>query len=462
MEKYQKLFLNRVSKTINEWIGNEYVKEETIYQFLHTVKGTAASIGLGEISEEAAKSLESLTEDGEGSFAKGEWEPLLNFLIRIQPDEKEAKLETEIIEKVTDNEKLLLVIDDDITMVQYLKDNLEREGYMVLAAVTSEKAMKLFYDHKPDCILLDVHLPDQNGFELLETLLETSRSYFIPIILLSSDNNPETRIKGYEKGAVDFIGKPVSLKELVVRLENRLKYKELVSNAILIDELTGAFNRKFFNIELNRYLFELKRTKDVLSLVVLDLDHFKHVNDTFGHHNGDLVLKGFAQFIMANKRNSDYLIRYGGEEFILLLPHTKQIDGKVFVDRLLKDFFAVLFQTEEGKSFSVTFSAGVVEINNPDVHIEDYVKRADEALYNAKEQGRNQVQIYEETVKRPTVNKTIQIAVIDDDPVVHELVKDRLESLTLGTIAIEVKSFREGEAFFNSNWHKQSELPPVK
>lgn len=457
MQKYQKLFLDRMTKTLNQWKDKGFVEESTLYRFLHTVKGTAASIGLTEISVEAEKKLEQIEETGDRILLNADWQLIIQFLLNFKGENSEVALEKEDIEKLTENEKLILLIDDDITMVNYLKENFEKCGYMVLAAVSGEKALKLFYDHKPDCILLNIHLPDQNGFEILETILEKAHSYFIPIILLSSDDKKETRMKGYRQGAVDFIAKPFDFDELKVRLENRIKYKELVSNAVLIDELTGAFNRKFFKMELNRYLFELNRTKESLSLVVIDLDHFKKVNDSYGHNIGDIVLKGFSQFILANKRTSDYLIRYGGEEFILLLPHTKKDDARTFVNRLLEDFSVVSFQSEEGKSFNVTFSAGIVEVENPEVHLEEYVKRADIALYNAKDQGRNQVCLYVGNGKTPPTDKNnIHIAVIDDDAVVHELIKDRLSKLSFGNIQVDLKSFREGESFFASDWHKQN------
>ncbi|RXJ01913.1 response regulator [Anaerobacillus alkaliphilus] len=455
MEKYQKLFLDRMKKTFKQWEEKGFVEEASLYRFLHTVKGTAASIGLVEISNEAEKRMVNLDEHGERQWTQEEWKSLLVFLADVELEEKAGvQLETEDVEKVTENEKLILVVDDDITMVNYLKENLENQGYMVLAAVTGEKALQLFYDHKPDCILLDLHLPDQNGLELLETILGKSHSYFIPIIIISSDDRKETRIKGYEIGAVDFLAKPFAFDELKARIENRIRYKELISNAVLLDELTGAFNRKFFNMELNRYLYELNRRKDILSLVILDLDHFKRVNDTYGHNIGDVVLRGFAQFIMANKRSSDYLIRYGGEEFILLLPHTKREDAEIFINRLLADFAAVSFPTDKG-SLSITFSAGIVEVENPNIPIEDYVKMADQALYQAKDLGRNQVIVYEDTVNETTSHKVIRIAVIDDDPVVHQLVNDRLGKLSFGNIEVDIKSYREGESFFQSKWHNQ-------
>lgn len=454
MDKYQNLFRERMNKTLRQWHEKGFVEEGTLYRFLHTVKGTAASIGLTDFSSIAEQKLEILDESNDRNWSNEEWQTFLQFLsmdIKNDIDFKEEK-----VEKVLENEKLILLVDDDITMVSYLKEMLENEGYMVLAALTAEKALKLFYDQKPDCILLDIHLPDQNGLELLETILEKSQTYFIPIILLSSKDNKDVRMSGYRKGAVDFISKPFDFDELFVRIENRIKYKEIVSNAVLIDELTGAFNRKFFKMELNRYLFELSRTKESLSIVVIDLDHFKNVNDSYGHLVGDSVLKGFSQYVMKNKRQSDYLIRYGGEEFILLLPHTQKDEAKLFVDRLLKGFSVIDFFNEEGQTFHVTFSAGVVQVDNPNIHIEEYVKRADTALYEAKQNGRNQVLIYEENRVVSVAQSFIHIGVIDDDPVVHALISDRLSKLSYGNIAINLKSFREGETFFESEWHKQN------
>lgn len=375
---------------------------------------------------------------------------------KILKQSEEKGLVEETLEKVTENEKLVLLVDNDITMVNILKEHLEKQEYMVLAALTAQKALKLFYDQKPDCIILDVHMSDQDGFELLDSLMVKSKENFVPIILISSDNKKETRLKGYRRGAVDFITKPFDLDELTVRLANRIEFKDMVNNAVLIDELTGAYNRKFFKMGLSRYLFELNRSKASLSIVIMDLDHFKKVNDTYGHLVGDIILKDFAQFMLKNKCQSDYLIRYGGEEFLLLLPHTNKDDAKVFVDRLLKEFADIRFISEEGTFFLVTFSAGVVEIDNPKIHLEEYVKQADIALYNAKEKGRNQVCIYERTRTTVVKDNYIRVAIIDDNPVVHELVTDCLSKLSFQNWNVDIKSFYECSSFFVSDWHKQT------
>ncbi len=456
MEKYQKMFFERMKKTLNQWELKDFVEEGHIYRFLHTVKGTAASIGLVDISKEAEKKIEQVNETESRPWGKDEWQPFLQFIFAKDTKNEEVQREEEKIEKITENEKLILLVDEDITTVNALKANLEKEGYMVLAALSANKALKLFYDQKPDCILLGIGLQGENGFELLDTLFEKSQAYLIPIILLSSEDKRETRLRGYKRGAADYLVKPFEFDELLVRVENRIKFKEMASNAVLIDELTGAFNRKFFKMELSRYLYELTRKKNALTLVVIDLDDFKKVNDQHGHVVGDIVLSGFSQCILKNKRSSDYLIRYGGEEFILLLPHTKKEEAKIFVERLLKEFSAISFLSEQGESFSVTFSAGVVEVDNPSTEIEEYVKQADTALYDAKNNGRNQVCIYDQNHGVPVAKKNaIHIAVIDDSAVVHELVKDRLSKLSFGKTDIDLQSFRDGETFFASPWHKQ-------
>jgi two-component system cell cycle response regulator len=456
MEKYQKLFLDRVEKMLKQWEEKGHVEEKAIYRFLHTVKGTAASIGLIEISDLAEKKLVQLEEVEERHWSNEEWQQFLMFLIRNEMKYSEINHEEEIIENITENEKLLLLIDDDITMINLLKGHLEKQGYMVLAALTAKRALQLFYDQKPDCIILDIYLPDQEGFELLDTLMEKSQSNFIPIMLISSDNKKETRIRGYQRGAVDFIAKPFDLDELTVRLENRISFKDKINNAVLVDELTGAFNRKFFKTGLNCNLFELTKSKESFSLVMIDLDNFKNVNDRYGHFVGDDVLRGFAQFMLKNIRESDYLVRYGGEEFMLILPDTKQHDAKTFVERLLQDFGEITFFSEGGTSFSVTFSAGVVEMGNTEIHLDEYLKQVDLALFNAKEHGKNQVSVYEDTRTLLSTDKNIYIAIIDDDAVVHHLVTEHLSKLSFGNYQVDIKSFREGEVFFASDWHKQT------
>ncbi|MCD8501645.1 MAG: diguanylate cyclase [Bacillaceae bacterium] len=282
------------------------------------------------------------------------------------------------------------------------------------------------------------------------------QSHFTPIVTIVDKDNKDLGLKAYEHGAMDVIYKPLDRSELLVRIWNRLMYKQYINNAVLLDELTGTFNRKFLNLELERYLFEMKRTKQSFSLALLDIDHFKNVNDQYGHQMGDVVLKEFAAFILKKKRHSDYCIRFGGEEFLLLLPHTKASEAATFLDRLRSDFQDFSFSSEDRGKFTVTFSAGIVEIKDTLLTSDEHMKRADHALYEAKQAGRNQVRVYGEEKPITANSKVIRVGIIDDDTIVHEMLEERLSKLNFENHVIDLKSFREGESFFTSEWHKQN------
>ncbi|UOE93116.1 response regulator [Alkalihalobacillus sp. LMS39] len=458
MKKYQKLLIARCKQTLLEWEQKEKIDGKEFYRFFHSLKGTAASIELHELATIADHVLEEINTLEKDEWYPDEWKcytaPLGQLLGK---EEQETILPIEPIkyQKKDEQNKLVLIVDDDIDMVTFLKTNLEQQGYMVLAALTAKKAIQVFYNQKPDCVLLDVNLPDKNGFDVLKKMLEKSHSLFIPVFMMSTDNSKETVVKSFQMGAVDFVAKPIFIEEIVARLENRLKYKEMISEAVLIDELTGAFNRKFFSIEVERQLYEFKRSKDPFSIVLIDLDHFKQVNDLYGHDIGDIVLREFSNYVKKAKRHSDFFIRYGGEEFVLILPRTTKEDSKIFIERLLKGFSKIEFPTNENKTFTSTFSSGIVEVNDENTDIDTYMKHADQALYEAKAAGRKAVVIYNSKETYQIQKKVLRIGIIDDDTIVHQIVSEQLEKLKIGHYAIEISSFREGEAFFESKWHTQ-------
>lgn len=456
MEKYQLKFLEKISQLLTSWKEKPSVSHEDIYRFLHTIKGTAATIGMEDLSKVAEVKMLSLTDLNKEQWPLREWEQFLDYFIDLE-SAKVIEVPSNFDEEINSNEeKLILVVDDNLSLIRELKEEFEKQGFMVLVALNSEKALSILYSQNPDCVIIDLDLPNESAYHFLSTVLKKIQAHFIPIIGTSEDDQKSTRLKAYESGAVDVIAKPLDLEELLVRVRSRINYKEMISKAVLFDELTGTFNRKFLKMELERYLFEMKRTREPLSLVVIDLDRFKMVNDQYGHVVGDTVLKGFSTFILNNKRQSDYLIRYGGEEFILLLPQTKLTEANKLMERLLKTFRSNTFMSNEGKSFSVTFSAGVVEITDPSLQVEEHVRRADLALYEAKETGRDRVCVYGQDKETNSNGKVIHIGIIDDDTVVHELLEDRLKKLALNNYELDIQMFREGESFFASDWHTQS------
>jgi diguanylate cyclase (GGDEF)-like protein len=267
--------------------------------------------------------------------------------------------------------------------------------------------------------------------------------------MISLINDRKTRINAYKMGADDFIEKPVDLEELTVRIERLLKRKRLFDQSVLLDELTQLYNRKFLIDVFGRNLKALKRNKQIFSIAILDVDHFKQINDTFGHLTGDKVLSTFANFLKENTRSSDTVFRYGGEEFVILFENTSQVEAVEIVSRLLKEFSKLQFE-KDNQIFSVTFSTGMFTINHPETTMEAAIKAADQALYKAKENGRARVEtINQALLEHP--KKTLFISIIDDDAIIRTMLMRILKIMDFDHYELNLEAFEDGIQFFESD-----------
>lgn len=169
----------------------------------------------------------------------------------------------------------MLFIESHIERLTVLRREMERKGWDVLAAMTAEKGLSTFVNKHPDLLLIDLDLPKNSGMELLEKMKETAGNRLTPIIAISSSREKEMRTRAYELGVLDYIEMPTDSDEILIRIKNKMNYRDLMREVVLVDELTGAFNRKFFNVEIKRQLDILKESHLPFSLAILDLDHFK-------------------------------------------------------------------------------------------------------------------------------------------------------------------------------------------
>jgi two-component system cell cycle response regulator len=343
---------------------------------------------------------------------------------------------------------LIQIIDDDITMLIFLKDALEEKGWIVIANTSLDNAVSQYFDVNPDCVIIDVHLSKTSGFKILEDLQNT-RKIFIPKIMISAVDDKETRLNAFRKGADDFISKPIDVEELVVRIESHLKRKQIYDQSVLMDELTQLYNRKFLKDVFQSNINELKRNDQSFSLAILDIDHFKKINDQFGHLVGDHVLSNFAAFLKETTRNSDTVFRFGGEEFVILFSNTNLSQAFEIVSRLLEEFSEKSFQVN-GKSFRVTFSAGVHTILTNGETLETALDVADQALYKAKQSGRARVESDNQLVKDSPKRKLF-ISVIDDDAIIRQMLEKVLQSMKIDHYEVNVQAFADGLTFFQSN-----------
>jgi diguanylate cyclase (GGDEF)-like protein len=300
--------------------------------------------------------------------------------------------------------KRILVVDDHEDNIELLRARLEARGYEVEGASDGQAALDAVERICPDLILLDVMMPKMDGMEVVRRLKakrEANELPFIPVIMQTALDSTENKVEGLDAGADDYITKPINFAELEARVNAQLRIKALQSELSalnnqlkrmsLTDGLTQIENRRSLNERLHEMWQHSVRLHEPISLVMCDIDKFKSVNDNYGHQAGDSVLKGFAQLLKGEAREIDRVGRYGGEEFLLILPGTVLDAAVTFAERLREKVERHTF-SYEGGTLTRTMSCGVASSPHPKVKDEDSLLRAaDDSLYVAKETGRNRV-----------------------------------------------------------------------
>ena len=300
----------------------------------------------------------------------------------------------------------ILIVDDHEDNIELLRARLEAWGYDAESASDGAEALEKIEKSPPDLVLLDVMMPKVGGIEVARRVKGNASLPFIPIIMQTALDATENKVEGLEAGADDYITKPIDFAELKARLQSMLRIKRLQeeleererqlmeANARLrhmsrTDGLTGVDNRRHLEETLDEMFEHAKRLNEPFACVMCDLDRFKAVNDTYGHQAGDAVLKQFARILRNEMREIDRVGRYGGEEFMMLLPGTVLDAAVTFAERVRKQVESHTF-TFDGGSICRTASFGVSAWPHPRISDTDgLVRSADEALYVAKETGRN-------------------------------------------------------------------------
>ena len=302
----------------------------------------------------------------------------------------------------------ILVVDDHEDNIEVLKVRLESWGYLTASAYNGADALKYVESTPPDLILLDVMMPEMDGNEVARRIKGNAALPFIPIIMQTALDSTDSKVEGLEAGADDYITKPIDFAELKARLRSMLRIKRLqealeerekellevnqrLTYMSQTDALTGLDNRRHLNERIDEMFSHAKRLNEPFSLVMCDLDKFKSVNDTYGHQAGDEVLKQLSAILKDEAREIDRVGRYGGEEFMLLLPGTVLDAAVTFAERVRKRIEGHTF-TFPGGTLTRTSSFGVAGWPHPKIEqCDDLVRTADDALYVAKETGRNKV-----------------------------------------------------------------------
>jgi diguanylate cyclase (GGDEF)-like protein len=292
---------------------------------------------------------------------------------------------------------VILIVDDVPTNVQALA-LLLKEDYVIKVATGGMRALELANQEPiPDLILLDVQMPDMDGYDVLQLLKEKSDTAKIPIIFVTGKDSIEDEEHGLQLGAVDYITKPIRPSIVKARVKTHITLKQQHDQLVGMathDQLTGLYNRHYLSDTLSKKVSQSIRHHEALSVIMIDIDHFKNVNDTFGHLTGDKILKDVGDVIQGSARKEDIAARFGGEEFILVLDNCSLKDAIIKAQHL-REKIEVL----SPEDIAISASFGVAQMDESIKRYEDLLKNADLALYRAKEEGRNRVIAYEITAK---------------------------------------------------------------
>jgi len=293
----------------------------------------------------------------------------------------------------------ILIADDEKMNVEILGTILS-PIYNLLISRNGTRALELAKENSPDLILLDVLMPDMTGFEVIRALKVSDITSKIPVIFITGLTSAEDEEKGFLLGAVDYITKPFKKAIVKARVNTHIKIVDqmrMIESIGLIDPLTKIPNRRSFE---NRLVVEWNRAvreRTPISILVMDIDKFKTYNDTYGHQQGDVALKAFADTSSKTlQRAVDFIARWGGEEFVILLPGTDVEGASSIAERVRKNIEAKLIPADEGAETRITVSIGVNSATpGMETSTDDFIKKADQALYKAKETGRNKFVISE-------------------------------------------------------------------
>lgn len=306
----------------------------------------------------------------------------------------------------------ILVVDDDAVSRTLIEKHLKKAGFEVGVAANGSEALELFDNNFYPIVLTDWMMPEIDGPQLCRLIREKKTDGYVFIVLITARDSKTDIVSGLESGADDYLTKPIHPAELVARIKTGiriLKLEQSLKNAneeirqlSISDPLTGCFNRSYLNERFAQELRRAHRYSHPLSVVLADIDHFKHVNDTYGHQAGDEVLKVFADCITRQIRKKvDWVVRYGGEEFLVVLPETGCEGAHSMAERLRIAVATKTIKTN-GALINITASFGGASAKfhmkrMPAVDMDKLIHKADEQLYRSKGEGRNRVNLVEFT-----------------------------------------------------------------
>lgn len=294
----------------------------------------------------------------------------------------------------------ILIVDDSNFHSTYLSEILSSQ-YQVRVASNGKEALEIsFSSEPPDLILLDIVMPEMDGYEVCQKLKSTESTKDIPIIFITGKVEEEDEIYGFQLGAVDYVSKPFNPVIIKARVNTHMKlkmYRDYLESISYVDGLTNIPNRRKFNEQFELVWNIANREKSTVSIIMMDIDYFKAFNDIYGHQAGDECLVQVAkQLSKTVLRKTDFVGRYGGEEFICILPNTIIEDAFIVAEKMREGVIELKIKNKGSQITDiVTISLGVAScIPNQDIPSSKLIEQADEALYRSKESGRNKTTIY--------------------------------------------------------------------
>ena len=285
----------------------------------------------------------------------------------------------------------VMIVDDSVALTAYQTVVLEQAGMVVKAVNNPFNVIEELFEFTPDLILIDLYMPECNGTDLAKVIRQLDAFVSIPIVFLSAESDLDKQLFAMGLGGDDFLTKPIQPQHLISSVTSRIRRSLMLRTFMVRDSLTGLLNHTAIKDLLDGEVAGAIRQKKHLSFAMIDIDHFKQINDNYGHAAGDRAIKSLSRLLKQRLRASDLVGRYGGEEFAVVMIDADMTTAMKVLDTI-RDDFSRLRHLADGKEFSVTFSCGIADIS----HFPDSAKlcdAADRALYKAKHDGRNQVML---------------------------------------------------------------------
>lgn len=341
----------------------------------------------------------------------------------------------------SESEGIVLLLDDDVGLLAWLKDVLEERGFTVLATPRFDKAVEWFYERLPDCAVLDVLMPEQSGFDLMERIRELCDRYMIPVALLTGKTDSATRIRAYESGVDDFLTKPVNPDEFVVRIRRLIRRRRRLTGQLLLDQTTGAYGMPFLERELSRQIELLEGSEEKLAVAAVQLNGLRRLNERTGYREGDRLLKTFSDEVRRRLRPQDIWARDRANQFFLLQPGIDQERSRAWLSGILDN--PELRKALEAEDVSCVY--GVTDAGSG-MSRQQVLAGAIRSIAGARREAEAA-----ETPMSPN-SRQLRLAIIDDDPLIRSILENQLQSLE-EEYELEIRAFADGEEFLSDPWH---------